>query len=335
MAAAVTVSGLVKTFRTKRKASGLAASLRSLLQPDYGIVHAVSGISFTVEEGEALAFIGPNGAGKSTTIKMLTGILHPSGGQADVLGYVPWRQRERLAFEIGSVFGQKSQLWLHLPPDDSFELLARIYEIPRAEFVERRRRLVELFDIGPYLKTAVRKLSLGERMRCEIAAALMHGPRLVFLDEPTIGLDIVARQTIRDLIRRLNREEGVTVFLTSHDVGDVERLCRRVIVINHGTVIYDDTLNALKRRYHRTKYLDLLLGDIPAAEFVSPPGTRVVKSKGYGVKLEVDTEQARVDQVLAAILAEHHLLDINIEDPSLEQVITEIYAQEEATSSEP
>lgn len=332
MAAAVTVSGLVKTFRTKRKASGLAASLRSVLRPDYGIVHAVSGISFTVEEGEALAFIGPNGAGKSTTIKMLTGILHPSGGRADVLGHVPWRQRERLAFEIGSVFGQKSQLWLHLPPDDSFELLARIYEIPRAEFVERRRRLVELFDIGPYLKTAVRKLSLGERMRCEIAAALMHGPRLVFLDEPTIGLDIVARQTIRDLIRRLNREEGVTVFLTSHDVGDVERLCRRVIVINHGTVIYDDTLNALKRRYHRTKYLDLLLGDIPAAEFVSPHGTRVVKSKGYGVKLEVDTEQARVDQVLAAILAEHHLLDINIEDPSLEQVITEIYAQEAGSS---
>lgn len=326
MAVAVTVQGLAKVFRSKRKASGLAGSLRALARPDYGETRAVSGISFTVQEGEALAFIGPNGAGKSTTIKMLTGILHPSEGRADVLGYVPWRQRERLAFEIGSVFGQKSQLWLHLPPDDSFELLARIYEIPRAEFVERRRRLVELFEIGPYLKTAVRKLSLGERMRCEIAAALMHGPRLIFLDEPTIGLDIVARQTIRDLIRRLNREEGVTVFLTSHDVGDVERLCKRVIVINHGTVIYDDSLNALKRRYHRTKYLDLLL-DLPADGFAWPEGCRAVKTKGYGVKLEVDTGVARVDEVLARVLEGGHLQDINIEDPPLEQVIAEIYAQ--------
>lgn len=326
---AVTACGLFKTFQAKTRSPGLGGALGSLFRPRRREVKAVDGVSFTVQEGEALAFIGPNGAGKSTTIKILTGILHPTAGEARVLDRVPWRERERLAFDIGSVFGQKSQLWFHLPPVDSFELLARIYEIRAADFATRRDHLVELFEIGPYLKTPVRKLSLGERMRCEIAAALIHGPRLVFLDEPTIGLDIVARQTIRDLIRRLNREEGVTVFLTSHDVGDVERLCKRVIVINHGRVIYDDSLNALKRRYHRVKYLDLLLG-APAAEFAGGAGTKVVKAKGYGVKLEVDTAAARVDEVLARILAEHQVLDINIEDPPLEEVIAAIYAEEQA-----
>ncbi len=325
MAAVVAVRNLAKTFRAKVRAPGLAGAARALFSPTFRSTRAVGGVSFTVEEGEALAFIGPNGAGKSTTIKMLTGILHPSGGEAVVLGRVPWLEREKLAFDIGSVFGQKSQLWFHLPPADSFNLLARIYEIPAAEFAARRDHLVGLFEIGPLLQTPVRKLSLGERMRCEIAAALVHGPRLIFLDEPTIGLDIVARQTIRDLIRRLNREEGVTVFLTSHDVGDVERLCKRVIVINHGQVIYDDSLNALKRSYHRTKYLDLLLGS-PAERFACA-GARVVKAKGYGVKLEVDTETTRLDEVLGRILAEHHVLDINIEDPPLEEVIAAIYAQ--------
>jgi len=326
MATAVSVSDLRKTFRVKVKSAGMGGAARALFRPLYREVKAVAGVSFQVEEGEALAFIGPNGAGKSTTIKMLTGILHPTSGEASVLGRVPWRERENLAFDIGSVIGQKSQLWFHLPPADSFDLLARIYELPMAEFARRRDHLVELFEIGPHLRTPVRKLSLGERMRCEIAAALIHRPRLIFLDEPTIGLDIVARQTIRDLIRRLNREEGVTVFLTSHDVGDVERLCRRVIVINHGLVIYDDSLTALKRQYHRTKYLDLLL-DAPAEGFTCA-GARVVKSKGYGVKLEVDTETTRLDEMLGRILAGHRVLDINIEDPPLEEVIAAIYARE-------
>jgi len=198
--------------------------VKSLVRPDYRETRAVAGVCFRVNEGEALAFIGPNGAGKSTTIKMLTGILHPTSGRATVLGRVPWLERERLAFDIGSVFGQKSQLWLHLPPADSLGLLARIYEIPRADYLSRLERLVELFEIGPLMTTPVRKLSLGERMRCEVAAALIHSPRLVFLDEPTIGLDVIARQTIRDLIRRMNREEGVTVFLTSHDVGDASAI---------------------------------------------------------------------------------------------------------------
>src|SRR6185436_15150061 len=213
---AIEVTNMQKTFQTKRKAAGMRGSLRALFKPQYSSVEAVRRLTFQMETGELLGFIGPNGAGKSTTIKMLTGILHPSGGQASVLGLVPWRDRRRLAYRIAAVFGQRSQLWYHLPPADTFDLLARIYELDRARYRARADRLIDLFEIGPYLRTPVRRLSLGERMRCEIAAALLHGPQVVFLDEPTIGLDVIARQRIRELIREMNREEGTTVFLTSH-----------------------------------------------------------------------------------------------------------------------
>ncbi len=227
------VENLTKTFVVKEKGAGIKGSLRALWRPRTSEVRAVQDVAFAVEEGERVAFIGPNGAGKSTTIKMLVGILHPTAGQATVLGRVPWREREKLAYQIGSVFGQKSQLWYHLPPQDTFDLLARIYELDRSAYRSRLAQLVDLFEIGPYMTTAVRKLSLGERMRCEIAASLLHSPRILFLDEPTIGLDVVVKQHVRELILRLNEDEQVTVFLTSHDAGDVERLCRRAMVIAH------------------------------------------------------------------------------------------------------
>ena len=215
---------LTKTFITREKQPGLKGSLRALFRPVRRETRAVKNISFTVEEGERLAFIGPNGAGKSTTIKMLVGILHPTSGQAQVLGKTPWRDRQKLAYEIGTVFGQKSQLWYHLPPEDSFELLARIYELDMETYRQRMARLVELFEIGDYLQSPVRKLSLGERMRCEIATSLLHHPRILFLDEPTIGLDVVVKQRIRDLILELNQQEGVTIFLTSTTLG-TSRFC--------------------------------------------------------------------------------------------------------------
>src|SRR5689334_3082923 len=205
---AIAVEGLRKEFQVRVGRRGLAG----LLRPRSRAVTAVDGVSFAVEPGELVAFLGPNGAGKSTTIKILTGILHPSAGQASVLGLVPWRDRRRLAYRIAAVFGQRSQLWYHLPPADTFDLLARVYELDRATYRRRVERLIERFEIGPYLGTPVRRLSLGERMRCEIAAALLHGPAVVFLDEPTIGLDVIARQRIRELIRELNREEGTTVL---------------------------------------------------------------------------------------------------------------------------
>jgi len=214
---AIKVQQLTKTFVTREKQPGLRGSVRALFRPARRETQAVKGITFGVEEGERVAFIGPNGAGKSTTIKMLVGILYPTSGQAQVLGKTPWRERKRLAYEIGTVFGQKSQLWYHLPPADSFDLLARIYELDGVAYRQRLAHLVELFEVGDYLQVPVRKLSLGERMRCEIAASLLHRPRILFLDEPTIGLDVVVKQRIRDLILELNQQEGVTIFLTSHD----------------------------------------------------------------------------------------------------------------------
>jgi ABC-2 type transport system ATP-binding protein len=255
---------------------------------------------------------------------MLVGILHPTGGQAQVLGMVPWAERQRLAYHIGSVFGQKSQLWYHLPAADSFDLLSRIYELDRSEYGDRLRHLVDLFEIEPYLQVPVRKLSLGERMRCEIAASLLHRPRILFLDEPTIGVDVVVKQRIRDLIVALNEQEGVTIFLTSHDAGDVEKLCKRAMVINHGEVIFDDRVSTLKRDFIHTKTVSLRLGD--AWRGLESRGVRVVKQSAYGVKLSIETDEVPIDQVVSRVLAEYDVLDITVDNPPMEEIIARIYA---------
>jgi ABC-2 type transport system ATP-binding protein len=317
---------LTKTFVATEKQPGLRGSIRSLFRPVRRETQAVKGISLTVDEGERVAFIGPNGAGKSTTIKMLVGILYPTSGEAQVLGKVPWKQRQRLAYEIGAVFGQKSQLWYHLPPADSFDLLARIYELDRTAYHQRLSFLVELFEVGDYLQTPVRKLSLGERMRCEIAASLLHRPHILFLDEPTIGLDVVVKQRIRDLILELNQQEGVTIFLTSHDAGDVEVLCKRAMVINHGEVIYDGRVNDLKHNYLRTKTVSLKLGE--SWDGFAAHGVQVLKHKGYGVKLEVDTSVASIGAVMAQLLSRYAIVDINVDNPPMEQIIARIYQME-------
>ncbi|ASS76675.1 ABC transporter [Tumebacillus algifaecis] len=322
---AIRVQGLTKSFTMKHKQAGLKGSLRGLFNPTVTEKVAVKPIDFTVEPGEVLAFLGPNGAGKSTTIKMLTGILHPSGGEASVLGYRPWTERQKLAFRIGSVFGQKSQLWYHLPPLDTFELMGRIYEVGPNDFRKRRDDLIERFELGPYLHTAVRKLSLGERMRCEIAAALLHRPQIVFLDEPTIGLDVVVKQKIRELIREMNKEEGTTLFLTSHDAGDIEQLCKRAIVINHGQIILDDSVTNMKRDFLTYKTVQLKLADTP--DHFELHGVQIVKQKGSGLKLSVDTAQTTIEEVLSYIVHNHRLVDVTIEDPPMEEIITHIYAR--------
>jgi ABC-2 type transport system ATP-binding protein len=322
----VVLDRLSKTFRTRVKPPGLGGSLQALFRPVYREVSAVREVSLTIEPGELVAFIGPNGAGKSTTIKMLTGILHPSSGRASVLGFQPWTQREPLAFLIGTVFGQKSQLWYHLPPADSFDLLARIYELDGRAYRDRREQLVEAFGVGPYLDTPVRKLSLGERMRCEVAAALLHRPRVLFLDEPTIGLDVLAKRTIRETLRKLNSEEQVTVFLTSHDTGDIEELAKRAVVINHGRVIYDNRVSHLRHMLMRTKVIDLLLdgpGSVPEMD-----GVKVLKLTRVGIKLEVNAETQPVERVVSRLLEANKVLDLSVSDPPLEQVIGMIYRQE-------
>lgn len=320
----IRVNGLTKQFRQKRKAEGLAGSLRSLFKPDYAEKTAVHPLDFEVEAGDFVAFLGPNGAGKSTTIKMLTGILHPTAGHAQVLGLCPWKERGKLAYRIGSVFGQKSQLWYHLPPGDTFDLMSRIYELDAADYRRRRAELVERFGLAPYMEVPVRKLSLGERMRCEIAAALLHRPGIVFLDEPTIGLDVVVKQTIRDLLREMNETENITVFLTSHDSGDIEQLCRRAMVIHHGRLVLDASVHELKRLYLTRKTIELQLKGEP--EQMAFPGVELLASGGSRLKLSVDTSVTSIEQVLAHIVARCRLDDVTIEDPPMEEVIAHIYA---------
>ncbi|MBN3873816.1 ATP-binding cassette domain-containing protein [Nostoc sp. JL33] len=286
---------------------------------------AVDGISLSVPDGQAIAFIGPNGAGKSTTIKMLTGILQPTSGTAQLLGLNPWRNRRELAYQIGVVFGVRSQLWYHLPPRDTFELLARIYNLNRQEYIKRRDQLVERFDLSPFWNTPVRKLSLGQRMRAEVAASLLHAPKVLFLDEPTIGLDVIARQELRDLIREWNRNEGVTVFLTSHDAGDIEQVAQRVVVINHGHVVLDDKVSAMRRQYLGSKILSVKFHTSPAE--ISLPGVTQLKAGEYGLKLEVNTRITPIETVMTQILQAGSVADIAIEDPPLEEVIAHIYAQ--------
>jgi ABC-2 type transport system ATP-binding protein len=321
---AVNVRGLAKTFQLKRKAPGLRGSVRALWKPEMEVVTAVSDITFSLPEGEILAFIGPNGAGKSTTIKMLTGILHPSEGQVSVLGYTPWKDRRQLGYHIGSVFGQKPQLWYHLPPEDTFQLFARIYELDMRAYKKRRDFLVDSFQIEHLLQTPVRKLSLGQRMKCEVAASLLHGPRIIFLDEPTIGLDVVAKQQIRDAIRTLNETENTTIFLTSHDAGDIESLCKRVIIINHGRLIYDDRTSVLKRQFLRRKVIDVRFGESLDSPF-QLAGVTTLKQGTYGVKLEFDTQTVPVERVIQQVMATKPCNDINIADPPLEEIIREIY----------
>lgn len=320
----IQVDGLAKTFRVKQKAPGLAGSLRAVWKPEVREITAVSPISFSLPEGEMLAFIGPNGAGKSTTIKILTGILHPTAGQATVLGYTPWKDRRQLAYHIGSVFGQKPQLWYHLPAEDTFRLFARIYELDMKAYQQRRDFLVDSFQIADLLNTPVRKLSLGQRMKCEIAASLLHRPRIIFLDEPTIGLDVVAKQQIREAIKTLNEQENTTIFLTSHDAGDIESLCKRVIIVNHGRIIYDDRTSALKRQYLRRKVVDVRFTEALTEPFAIP-GVTTLKQGTYGVKLEFDSRETAVESVVQQIIATKPCNDINIADPPLEEIIREIY----------
>ncbi len=320
----IDVKNLHKQFKVKQKAPGLGGSLRSLWKTETKEVTAVADISFSLQPGELLAFIGPNGAGKSTTIKMLVGILFPSGGEAQVLGYTPWHDRRHLGYHIGSVFGQKPQLWYHLPPEDTFRLFARIYELDDKDYKRRRDFLVESFQIGDLLQIPVRKLSLGQRMKCEIAASLLHNPKVIFLDEPTIGLDVVAKQQIRDAIRTMNAEEGTTIFLTSHDAGDIENLCKRVIIINHGKMIFDDRTSVLQRDYLTKKVIDVRFAEALNGPFVLP-GVTTIKQGTYGVKLEFDSRLVPVEQVVQQIITTKPCNDINIADPPLEEIIREIY----------
>jgi ABC-2 type transport system ATP-binding protein len=308
---------------------------RGRVRRERRVVRAVDGISFSVGAGELVGYVGPNGAGKSTTVKMLTGILVPSAGRISVAGLNPSRQRIQLARRIGVVFGQRVQLWWDLPLRDSFELLRHIYRVPHDRWRANLDRFRDVLELDSFLETPVRQLSLGQRMRGELTAAMLHDPELLFLDEPTIGLDVVAKARVREFLAEINRERGVTVLLTTHDLADIERLCSRLLIIDHGRVIYDGTIERLIERYgeERTLVVDL--------EEPAPPlevdGARVVRVEGPRQWLRFRRDEVTAARLTAAVTSKVPLVDLTVEEPDIEDVVRRIYtegAEARATSSE-
>lgn len=319
---AIEVKNLSKKFKIKEKEKGLKGSVESIIKPKFKTVEAVRNINFSVEKGEILAFIGPNGAGKSTTIKMLTGILYPSQGEINVLGIDPSKNRKKLAYKIGTVFGQKEQLWTHLTPYDNFKFFGAIYDLEESIIEKRIEELKTMFELEEFINRPVRNLSLGQRIRCEIAASLIHKPDILFLDEPTIGLDPVVKENIRTLIKRMNKEYKTTIFLTSHDVGDIEKLCKRVIIVNHGKIILDDTMQNLKYNYLNKKIIEVKMKE--KVNVKDEDGIKVLKSKDFNIKIEVDNSKKNVSDVIK-LLDTDKIIDINISNIPLEDIITKIY----------
>ena len=320
----IEVKNLSKTFKVKLKEKGLKGSLKAIIKPKYKTIKAVNKVNFSVEKGEIIAFIGPNGAGKSTTIKMMTGILYPDSGSVKVLDIDPIKNRKKLAYKIGTVFGQKEQLWTHLTPYDNFKFFGAIYDIPESRVEKKIEELKELFELEEFINTPVRNLSLGQRIRCEIVASLIHEPEVLFLDEPTIGLDPVVKENIRTLIKRMNKEYKTTIFLTSHDVGDIEKLCKRVIIINNGTVVLDDTMDNLKYHYLNKKIVEVKMKE--KVNLDDEEGITILKDKGYNLKLEVDITKKSVTDAIK-LLNPDNIVDINISNIPLEDIISSIYKE--------
>ncbi|MBR3524003.1 MAG: ATP-binding cassette domain-containing protein [Bacilli bacterium] len=324
--AIIEVKKLSKTFKVKLKEKGLIGSLKAIIKPKYKKVEAVKNISFEIEKGEVVAFIGPNGAGKSTTIKMMTSILYPDKGSINIMGLDPTKDRKKLAYQIGTVFGQKEQLWTHLTPYDNFKFFGAIYDINPSVIEKKIDEFRELFELDEFINTPVRNLSLGQRIRCEIVASLIHEPKILFLDEPTIGLDPVVKENIRTLIKRMNKEYKTTIFLTSHDVSDIEKLCKRVIIINNGQVVLDDSMENLKYHYLNKKLVDAKMKE--KINLDDEEGITILKDKGYNLKLEVDITKRSVADAIK-LLDPDKIIDINISNVPLEDIISNIYKNKE------
>jgi len=326
----IKVDQLVKDFRRPKRFEGPLGGLRTLVTRQYETTRAVEGVSFAIDEGELIGYLGSNGAGKSTTIKMLAGILVPTSGRVEVAGLVPWRNRERNALQIGLVFGQRTQLWWDLPLGHSLKLIGKLYRMEPERYRRNLERMTELLDLGPFLATPVRQLSLGQRMRGDLAAAMLYEPRILYLDEPTVGLDVVARERTRQFIEEINRETGTTIMLTTHDLADVERLCKRIIFIDKGTVLYDGSVDELKRRYAPYRMLDVTLAiDHEAGSGREPvaldlPGVDVVERGDARLLIRFDPVAIAVTDLISAVIARHPVSDISIVEPDLEGVVREI-----------
>lgn len=330
----IRVENLSKEFRRVRRQEGFLGGIRTLVSRRYDTVRAVDGVTFAIEPGELVGYLGPNGAGKSTTIKMMTGILVPTSGVLDVGGLVPWRDRERNALQIGVVFGQRSQLWWDLPLVDSFRLIRSLYRVPPDRYRATLDRLVDILQLADFLDQPVRQLSLGQRMRGDLAAAMLYEPRVLYLDEPTIGLDVVAKERMRAFIEEMNRTAGTTIVLTTHDLADVERLCRRIILIDHGKVLYDGGVEELKARYAPHRQLVVQLGpdegtgEVPVVTD-DLPGAELVGQEAGVARIRFEARLTPVQDLIGAVNARYPVLDLSIVEPDLEGVVHQIYRERE------
>lgn len=319
----ITVKHLNKTFKILQRDAGLKNAIKALVRKDYTEIKAVQDISFDIDEGEIVAYIGPNGAGKSTTIKMLCGILNPDSGTISINGLNPFENRKKFVSNIGVVFGQKSQLWWDIPVDDSFELLKSIYNIPNEEYKNTKKELIELLNIGNILKTPVRQLSLGQRMRCEIAASLLHNPKILFLDEPTIGLDAVSKVQVRKFIKEINTKKKVTIILTSHDMSDIEALTNRIIVIGHGKKLYDGSLYSIKNKFSARKKLEIIYKKLTKLPNIKE-ATIIEKKRNY-ILLDVDMKKTTISDVVRKYSNVCEINDINVLSESMDDIIIKLY----------
>ena len=320
----IRVESLTKEFRQPIRTQGVLTGIKALFAPQYSIIRAVDHLTFHIERGELVGYIGRNGAGKSTTIKILAGLLVPTSGVVEVGGIVPWRDRARNARQIGVVWGQRSQLWWDLPLIDSLSLVARMYGLDRARAKRNLERFVALLDLDAFIETPVRQLSLGQRMRGDIVASMLYEPSILYLDEPTVGLDVLARGRIREFIQQVNRDTGTTVILTTHDLADVERLCNRIILVDDGRVLYDGSVGALKRRYAPYRTLVVRLGN--AGDLItSDHEITVTRRDGDSVWLRFDPARTAISELIAGVTSRNLVSDLSIEEPELEDVVRQIY----------
>lgn len=323
----IEVENLNKTFKVVKRGAGVGSAIKSLFKPEYSTIKALENISFTIDEGEIVGYIGPNGAGKSTTIKIISGVLVPDSGKCSILGNTPWQDRIEHVKNIGVVFGQRSQLWWDVPVIDSFHLLKDIYKVSDKNFKNNLELLTTTLDLSSILNTPVRQLSLGQRMRCEIGASLLHNPKILFLDEPTIGLDAVSKLSVRNFIKTINKEKKVTVILTTHDMNDIEALAERIILIGKGKILLDGTLTELKSRFNSFKTLTVDFNE--SLKDIDIEGTTVISKDKERLTLAVDLEKIKVSQVIGILSEKLDIIDVTVENRPIEEIIVDLYKEYE------
>lgn len=321
----IRVSGLNKTFKVSKRSAGLGKAVKAIFKREYDYIEALKDISFTINTGEIVGYIGPNGAGKSTTIKVMSGILVPDSGECEILGHTPWKDRINHVKNIGVVFGQRSQLWWDVPVDDSFELIRDIYKVPQDEYKKNYDMMVETLDLKDIITMPVRQLSLGQRMRCELAASLLHNPKILFLDEPTIGLDAVSKIAVRKFVKTINKEKSVTVILTTHDMNDIEALADRILLIGKGQILYDGDINDLRSKYAEQKTITIDYRE--NTKQIHIPGITVLSWTPERASVSVNTQQVLVSEAITKLSNQYEILDMEVDTQPIEEIIVKLYKE--------